>query len=178
MNYELGMNLSIREIEEKDFILIADYWLKSDSDFLVNMGVDLKKLPTREGLISMLQGQLALPIKKKMSFALIWEQDGEAIGHCNVNEIEFGVTAKMHLHLWNNSNKQKGIGLELLKKSIPVFFDKLELKTLVSEPYALNLAPNKTLEKAGFTLEKRYVTTPGSLNFEQEVCRWVKRKTQ
>lgn len=78
----------------------------------------------------------------------------------------------MHLHLWNTNTRQKGIGTKLVKKSLPFFFNNLKLQTLYCEPYVLNIAPNKTLEKVGFKFDKKYITTPGSINFEQEVNRW------
>ena len=56
--------------------------------------------------------------------------------------------------------------------TLPFFFEKLKLRRLFSEPYALNEAPNKTLKKVGFELVKEYTTIPGSLNFEQPVKRW------
>jgi RimJ/RimL family protein N-acetyltransferase len=96
----------------------------------------------------------------------------QPIGHCNVNKIIFGEEAYMHLHLWQNNTRQKGMGATLVKKSIPFFFKNLKLKRLYCEPYALNPAPNKTLEKIGFQLVKEYVTVPGYLNFEQPVKRW------
>jgi len=174
----INSRLNVREIQPSDFDLIADYWLKSEPDFLISMGVDLSKLPTREGLKKMLGEQFELPMEEKASYALIWELDGKPLGHSNVNGIEFGKQATMHLHLWNNENRKKGIGSELLKKSLNFYFDKLKLETLFCEPYALNPAPNKTLEKLGFEFVKKYVTIPGSLNFEQEVNRWKLTKEQ
>lgn len=56
--------------------------------------------------------------------------------------------------------------------TLSYFFEKLELKKIYYEPYALNTAPNKTLKKAGFEFVKKYVTTPGFLNFEQDVNQW------
>ena len=79
----------------------------------------------------------------------------------------------MHLHLWNAENRTKGFGTKLLKMTLPFFFENLHLKKLYCEPYALNPAPNKTLENIGFEFEKEYITIPGSLNFEQPVKRWV-----
>lgn len=172
MNY----NLYVREIELKDINLLADYWLKADPDFLVGMGVDLQKLPTREQLTKMLTTQINLPINQKSSYALIWELDGKQIGHSNVNGIEFGEQATMHLHLWKSNTRRKGIGSEFVKKSLPLYFEKLEIKNLFCEPYAINPAPNKTLKKVGFEFEKKYTTIPGSLNFEQEVNRWKMTK--
>ena len=40
----------MNEIELKEIGLIANYWLKSYSSFLVSMGVALNKLPSREGI--------------------------------------------------------------------------------------------------------------------------------
>ena len=64
------------------------------------------------------------------------------------------------------------MGTQLVKMTLPYFFKNLQLKKLYCEAYALNLAPNKTLEKIGFTFIKKYTTTPGFLNFEQEVNKW------
>lgn len=164
--------LQVRLLEVKDIELIADYWLLSDSEFMVGMGVDLAKIPSREGLSNMLCQQLETPLEQKASYALIWEANGTAVGHSNVNGIEFGKRATMHLHLWNSETRRKGMGTELLRQSLSFYFKDLQLKTLWCEPYALNPAPNKTLEKVGFRFVKRYTTVPGWLNFEQEVNQW------
>ena len=169
---ENDLEISVREIQLKDIDLIADYWHKSDTDFLINMGVDLNKLPTRTELIEMLTVQINNFIIDKKSYALIWEYDGKQIGHSNVNGIILGEEATMHLHLWKPINRKKGIGTELVTKSLPLYFENLKLKKLICEPHALNPAPNKTLAKIGFEFIKKYKTIPGSLNYEQEVNRW------
>lgn len=166
------MELKVREIEDKDIDLIADYWLTSDPEFLISMGVDLAKLPTRLELKEMLTQQIDTPLQKKQSYALIWSIDGKPVGHCNVNQIEFGQHAFMHLHLWKEEYRKKGAGMVLLRKSVQHFFEKLHLQELYCEPYALNPAPNRILEKMDFSLEKTYQTVPGSLNFYQTVNRW------
>lgn len=38
--------LSVREIQERDIILITQYWLTADHRFLINMGVDVTKIST------------------------------------------------------------------------------------------------------------------------------------
>ncbi len=169
---DTNSDINVREIKLKDIDLIANYWLNSDPDFLVQMGVDLNKLPTRTELKKMLTEQIENSITDKKSYALIWELDGKQIGHTNVNGIEYGKEATMHLHLWNSTNRKKGIGTKLIKKSIPYYFEKLKIEKLICEPYALNPAPNKILKKVGFEFIKKYRTIPGSLNFEQEVNRW------
>ena len=166
-------SLSAREIQEPDISAIVDYWLNAESSFLVTMGVDISKIPARNQLVQALSTQLNTSYEKKKAYCIIWEIDGQPIGHCNTNPVTFGQEAAMHLHIWNAVNRKKGIGHELVKMTLPYFFNNLQLKKLYSEPYALNPAPNKTLEKVGFELEKEYVTIPGPLNFEQPVKRWV-----
>lgn len=166
------MDLTIREIINEDINLIADYWLLSPPEFLMSMGVDLAKRPSRESFTKMLESQIQSPLIEKQTYALIWEIDGKAVGHCNVNNIDFGKSAFMHLHFWNQENRKKGMGIDFVKKSMAMFFETLELKTICCEPYALNPAPNKVLSKVGFAFVKTHVCIPGSLNFEQEVNLW------
>ncbi len=164
--------LSVRELEGKDIPLIVGYWMNADEKHLLGMGVDISKMPKEEDLSAMLHAQLLLPLDKKKSYCTIWQINGEPVGHCNTNPTTFGEEANMHLHLWSSASRRKGIGSTLLKMSLNYFFKNLQLKRLLCEPYALNPAPNKTLEKAGFDFIKEYITTPGAFNFEQPVKQW------
>lgn len=116
--------------------------------------------------------QVALPYNEKKAYALIWEADGKAIGHTNVNPINYGKEAYMHIHIWYEEERKKGYGLNLINMSLPYYFKNLNLERVLCEPYALNAAPNKTLEKAGFSFVKEYITIPGSITFEQPVKQW------
>lgn len=164
--------LSVREIQSRDIPCIIDYWLGSDDVFLRDMGVDITKIPARGQWESMLSEQLSQPYEEKKSYCMIWEVNGAAAGHSNVNKIIFGKEAFMHLHLWHNNTRKKGAGSMFVKMTLPYFFENLKLDKLYCEPYALNPAPNKTLEKTGFTFVKNYITTPGWINFEQPVNLW------
>ena len=165
--------LSVRELQQSDIQHIVDYWLQADDDFLIGMGVDLTKLPKRKELTEMLSGQLEKAYPEKQSYCIIWLVDGVPTGHSNINKINFGEEAFMHLHLWKSGWRKQGMGVQLIKMTLPYFFKNYKLKNLFCEPYALNPAPNKTLGKVGFTFVKKYKTIPGSLNFEQEVNRWM-----
>ncbi len=166
------LSLNVRELELRDINLIVDYWLNSEPDFLVSMGVDLKKLPSRDELTKLITLQLFTPLEKKKSYALIWELNEKRVGHSNVTNIEYGKQATMHLHLWKSDNRKKGLGTEFVSKTLPFYFENLKIKKLICEPYALNPAPNRTLKKVGFEFGKKYKVIPGSLNFEQEVNHW------
>ena len=165
--------LHVRELTEADIPLIAHYWTSASADYLRGMGADIAKVPAEADFINMLTHQHQLPIAEKRAYALIWGGDGVPVGHCNVNPISFGEEASMHLHFWQQAHRMRGLGTELVRQSLPLFFERLQLKRLICEPYAHNPAPNKTLAKLGFELERTYRTVPGSINFEQEVNRWV-----
>lgn len=168
----MNNNLGVREIQESDIELLINYWQNATDDFLIEMGVDLAKMPTTADWKDMLHDVVHLPIEQKKSYCIIWLENEIPIGHCNINKIIFGQEAFMHLHLWDSKFRKKGEGVALVKKSIPYFFKKIQLQKLYCEPYALNPAPNKALKKVGFEFVKNYITTPGSLNFEQSVNLW------
>jgi RimJ/RimL family protein N-acetyltransferase len=130
------------------------------------------KCPAAQQWVDMLSRQLTLSYEEKPSYAIIWLADDEPVGHSNVSKIEFGVKAYMHLHLWQSGLRQKGMGAELVRLTLPHYFKNLQLQTLFCEPYALNPAPNKTLEKVGFRHVETYTGIPGWLNFEQPVNVW------
>jgi RimJ/RimL family protein N-acetyltransferase len=165
-------SINVRAAQKADIDLIINYWFRLNAADLTKMGADINKLPSKSGFKNDLIRQLELPINQRNVFTVIWELNGKPIGHSNTNPTTFGDSASIHLHLWKNSTQQKGLGTQFLKKTISIYFEKLHLKTLFCEPYALNPAPNKTLPKVGFEFEKEYVTTPGSINFEQSVNRW------
>jgi len=167
--------LSVRELQRDDIDKIINYWMSSDDEFMKGMGVDIAKVPDEKSWREMLSEQLSQDYNEKGSYCIIWMVNDRPVGHSNVNKIVFGEDAYMHLHIWDPEVRKKGYGTEFIKKTLPYFFDNLQLKKLFCEPYALNPAPNKVLEKAGFRFVKNHVTTPGWLNFEQEVSLWEKK---
>lgn len=172
------MDIQVREIQKRDIKPLSNYWFTRTEEQFLAMGADSKKFPTKQQFKSMIEEQIASPVEKKKGYALIWEYNGKQIGHTNVNQLTFGKQAHMHLHIWDRPFRKKGLGTQLVKLSVPIFFENLKLKTLWCEPYAKNPAPNKTLPKLGFQFVKNYMTTPGPINFHQEVNQFKMSKAQ
>lgn len=166
-------HLNVREITVEDVDLLADYWFQSSSAYLRAMGADKDLLPSREDFCNSLLEQINHPYNKKKAYAIIWLKNDIPFGHCNTNKIVYEKEAYMHLHIWNNENRQKGIGTHLVTRSLPYFFKNLKLKRLYCEPFALNHAPNNLLKRVGFNYLEEYITKPGNLNYVQPVKRWV-----
>jgi len=165
-------------MEASDLDKIADYWLLSSPEHLQGMGVDLAKLPDRASLIQGLNNQINLPDHQKQSLAFIAEINGQASGHCNVNQIQLGKQAHMHLHIWDHHHRMKGMGSKMVSLALPHFFRRLNLQEIFCEPFAENPGPNKTLLRLGFQFQKTYLTVPGSLNFEQLVNQYSIQRHQ
>ncbi len=170
--------LEVRPASIEHYQYIVDYFTNGDTKFLNGMGVDPKLLPTREAWLNTLYENHSRPDEAKSIYYVIWHVDGKAIGHSNINKIIFGEEAYMHLHMWTPGTRRRGLGLKLVRQSIPFYFKTFNLKNLWCEPYALNPAPNKSLKKLGFEFIKEYETTPGVICFPQPVNRWCLSKTR
>lgn len=149
------------------------YFLEADAAYLAGMGVDVDKLPGEAEWFGLLKEDYARPMEQRAFYYLSWQVDGVSIGHCNINKIEFGRSAFMHLHIWTAEHRRRGCAANLLPLSIRHFLERFELQQLFCEPYSMNPAPNRALPKAGFELVKTYETTPGWIAFHQPVNRWV-----
>ena len=98
------------------------------------------------------------------------------IGFSTADKIDIGKQAFMHLHIFAPDRRGQGFGAALVRQTAQIYFDTLRIDELYCEPYALNAAPNRTLQKAGFTYVMTHETVPGPLNFLQPVNRWMLRR--
>ncbi|HEY0671005.1 MAG TPA: GNAT family protein [Longimicrobiales bacterium] len=164
--------LLVRPFESpEDYYGMIDYFHGLSDDQLLRMGVDRNKLPARQQWFdrSWRDHQRAEDDPQRERFFLAWVFDGDVVGHSSINQIQWGERAYAHLHLWRSNLRQAGSGTEFFRRSISFYFERFHLKVIKVEPYAGNPAPNRVLQKLGFHFVKRHRTTPGPVNFEQDV---------
>ena len=165
--------LDVRPFEHAaEYEGMIDYILEGSEEFRIGMGIDSTKLPTRK---TWLKGALEdhdRPDAEKERFYVAWLLDERIVGHSSISHIELGETAHCHLHLWDPSLRKSGMGTAFLARSIDLFFERFDLKTLASEPYADNPGPIHALPKLGFRFLRRYHTVPTGISFEQDVNRY------
>ncbi|XOV93707.1 MAG: GNAT family N-acetyltransferase [Bacteroidota bacterium] len=167
------MKLEVRPMEREEIPVVVDYFLNSPESYLRKMGVDPLLLTEKEEWLNLIWDDLKKPDQERKFFYIAWLQDGECIGHSNINKIVYGDHAYMHLHVWPEILRRKGIGTELVKLSLPLYFQRFKLERLYCEPFSLNAPPNRTLVKAGFEYLGSQEKVPGYINFFQEVNRYV-----
>jgi RimJ/RimL family protein N-acetyltransferase len=150
-----------------------DYFHDASDEHLRMLGVDRVRLPKRDAWLTFYEEDFARPVPERTNYSLVWEHGGSVVGFSSADRIVFGDEAFMHLHILNPLMRGKGLGAELVKESARTYFRALELERLFSEPNALNAAPNRTLQRAGFRFLFTHETTPGPINFPQLATRWV-----
>ena len=165
--------LSVREMTLVDVEIRINYFHDASDEHLRVMGVDRALLPSREDWHAFYEEDWARSIRDRTTYSLLWELDEQTVGFSSLSDINFGKEAFFHLHILNSTQRQGGLGAEFVRKSTKVFFEILELQRLFSEPNAFNIAPNRTLQRAGFRYLFTHETTPSPINFPQIVTRWV-----
>lgn len=167
------MTLTVREMTAAETDLIIDYFLHSTPEHLEMLGVDPTRFPPVASWRERLRRECALPVEHQSVVPVIWLSDDQPIGFSSSDKIVHGEQANMHLHVIDPGRRHQGVGAECVRRSVDLYFDRLKLKRLFCEPHAFNVAPNRTLQKAGFKYLKTHMTVPGPLNFHQAVTRWV-----
>jgi RimJ/RimL family protein N-acetyltransferase len=153
--------------------LVIDYFHESSAEHLETLGVDPTRLPGRAQWRQLYETDFVQPIERRRSLLVLWELEAKPIGFSTVDKIVYGSEAYMHLHIVDPHQRQGGNGAACVRKSVDIYLQRLHLERLYCEPNAFNVAPNRTLQKAGFKYVKTHQTVPSPLNFHQAVTRWV-----
>jgi RimJ/RimL family protein N-acetyltransferase len=166
-------DLRVREMTTEEVDLRIDYFHDAPDDYLRTLGVDRGLLPSRGRWRELYEAESARPIQDRDSYAVVWEYDEEIVGFSSVDQISFGEEAFMHLHILSLTYRQSGLGTRFVKLTASIYFRTLDLQRLYCRPNAFNVAPNRTLQRAGFRYVCTEHSTPGPINFPQPVTRWV-----
>jgi len=153
------MTLNVRTMTLPETGLIIEYFHTAAPEHLETMGVDPTRLPAREAWRERFADDFARPIEQRQAFQTIWLEDERAIGFSTTDKIVFGEQANMHLHMIDAHRRNNGAGAPCVQQSVNIYFEAMRLKRLFCEPNAFNIAPNRTLQKAGF----KYLKTPAQL---------------
>ncbi|MBV9606357.1 MAG: GNAT family N-acetyltransferase [Solirubrobacterales bacterium] len=165
--------LRVREMELAEVGIRIDYFHDASDEYLRMLGVERARLLSREAWREFYELDFARPVRDRENYLLAWELDGEVVGMSMADHITFGEQAFMHLHILEPNRRRSGLGTEFVKRTAVVLFEVLELQRLYCQPNAFNVAPNRTLQRAGF----RYLFTkemaPRPTDFPQPMTRWV-----
>jgi hypothetical protein len=169
----LGRSLVVREMRTSEVGVRIDYFHDSSDDHLRTLGVDRSLLLPREEWRSNCEEDDARPIEQRATYSLVWELDGETVGFSSADRITFGKEAFMHLHVVKPDPRRRGLRAQFVQISAGHYFRALQLDRLFCEPNAFNVAPNRTLQRAGFRYLFTHEDQPSPINFFHVTTRWV-----
>lgn len=191
------MKVAMREMKKEEAQYIIDYWCFNPTyntpEILYQMGADPTKFPQPDIWKQTIEQDFDKPSLKERSLYYLLAYDSSSattsgssidkkspFGHCNLNTIDYErQQACLHLHLWDGSLRQQGLGMKMVQESISMFFDKFPfLQRLYCEPRAENPGPNKIMKRLGFTLESTQETIPFPVCFLQNTNKWRMDKSQ
>ncbi len=167
------MDVSVRTMELGEVGIVIDYFHGATPEHLELLGVDPTRLPPRQQWLDFYRSDFAKPIDQRRSFLVTWLAGDTPFGFSSTDRVVFGREAFMHLHIVDPQQRKSGSGTACVRESVKIYFDMLKLERLFCEPHAFNTAPNRTLQRAGFSYVKTHMTVPGPLNYHQAVNRWV-----
>lgn len=162
----------VRSLNLDEHWKVIEYFHNASSLFLETMGVDRSRVIPKEEWYKIMEEEFRKELSRRQFYFIGWEYNGALIGHSNINKISFGSHASIHLHIWQQDYRERGLGVWFFKHSVDFFFKAFELSKIICEPYAENRAPNRVLQKLGLVPLRKYLTTPGLMNFEQFVNRY------
>jgi RimJ/RimL family protein N-acetyltransferase len=165
--------LTVREMRPDEMHIRIEYFHRASNAQLRTLGVDRARLPSPEVWLETYVADQSRSLQERSGYSLVWELDDAVVGFSSADRITFGQVAHMHLHILDADRRRRGLGTQFVRLSATQYFDMLELERLYCEPNALNVAPNRTLQRAGFHYDLSHHCTPGPINFPQVTTRWV-----
>jgi RimJ/RimL family protein N-acetyltransferase len=159
-------------MDEDGARLAVEYFHDATDEDLARMGVDRGLLPHRDDWLRAFAADARLPLAERISYGIVWELDGQVVGFSRTERIRLGDQAFMHLHVLRMPDRRRGHGVRFVRLSAHHYFAVLGLRRLYCEPNAYNLAPNRTLQRAGFRYEMTHDDAPTPLNPHQALTRW------
>lgn len=168
-----GGRITVREMPLSDVGIRIRYFHEASDRHLQVLGVDRARLPDPDAWRAFHERDYERPLEERECFLLSWEVDHRPIGFSSLDHIVPGEHAFMHLHILEPSRRRRGLGTEFVRRSSALYLEAFDLERLFCEPNAFNVAPNRTLQRAGFSYVLSHETTPGPINFHQVTTRWV-----
>ncbi len=165
--------IAVREMRADEIHIRSDYFHGATDAELLALGVDRARLPSPRAWQESYEEDRSRSLEERSGYALVWMLDHVVVGFSTADRIVFGQQAFMHLHILDADRRRRGLGTQFVGLSARAYFEAFCLQRLFCEPNALNVAPNRTLQQAGFRYVLSRECTPGPINFPQVTTQWV-----
>jgi RimJ/RimL family protein N-acetyltransferase len=147
---------SIRSLQESDIPLIVSFWERCTPAQLDEMAIDSARVPSGEQWKVHLNKLLETPDTQADACVVVWQADDKAIGFTYASDLVSGETARIQFYLFDAAYLGKGHSKTLVSQSVVELYKRFSLMAILAEVRTTNERANKTLQKIGFPLIKKY----------------------
>jgi RimJ/RimL family protein N-acetyltransferase len=166
-------HVSIRPMNLADFDVRIAYFYEATDEHLNKLGVDRSRLPDPDAWRASFEQNLARPLGVRSEYGVVWELDSRLVGFSTADQIRAGDEAHMHLHIIDPERRAGGLGTQFVRLTAAHLCHVFRLQRLYCEPNAFNVAPNRTLQRAGFSYVCSRQGRPNPMNTYQTTTIWV-----
>ena len=163
--------IQVRKFCEDDIPTVVNYWNRTTDYQLQIMGINPARLPNSGALSSSLESVAIESSKGRASrYLTVTSEDEEKLGVCILNGIS-GSIAYFHLHIFDQKQRNIGIGRKAIELSMPIFCTSFSLQTVLSEVPVQNVPANTLASDFGTYIGRRLVkeTEESILKIGQEI---------
>jgi hypothetical protein len=166
---------ALRDLSEEDIDSVVRYWFTSSDEFLDFMGVDRRRLGTKEETRQRFLGAIRTGEREQKAFALAITLNGILVGYTLLNRYA-PETNYSHWHILVPELRGCGVSSALYPHRIKAYFDLAPIERLIHQTRTRNTAVNRMLDKFVPIGETCYVEQPDGVALPGEFhLRYVSR---
>lgn len=157
-----GMEVVLRDMEEADVQSIVNYWYGNDPAYLQSLGVDLKKLVSKDEIERRLLSSISEGASNRTRAYFIVSSGRELVAYTNLN-FRSADEAVAHFHILKRGIRSKAVAYHLFVEAIKTFFNLFPITVVVMQTSPENERINHFLQKFGLTHRKERLSDPDGM---------------
>lgn len=150
---------ALRDFSAEDVDAVVQYWLTGSDDFLDFMGVDRKRLGTRDDISRRFLSAIRTGDPNQETAAFAITLNGGLVGYTLLNRYT-PERNYSHWHITVAHLRASGISTALYPHRIKTYFDLFPLERLIHQTRTRNAAVNRMLDKYVPVAETSHVEQP------------------
>jgi len=168
--------VGMRDLAPADLPAITDYWVLSPEEYLTFMGVDRKRLGSREDIHRRFLSAIRTGDVNQSNISLAITLDERLVGYTLLNRYSEEVNYS-HWHIMVSDLRAKGLSTALYPYRIKSYFEVAPISQLIHQTRTRNIGVNRMLDKFVPVSETKYIETPdGVANPGEFNLRFVRRE--
>jgi hypothetical protein len=143
-----GLELTVRDLEERDVGTIVDYWHQSTPEYLKSIGVDVRKLTSPEETRARILSSLAGPPAQRARAYFVVTGGGGMVGYTNLH-LPTPHEGYAHVHVLQPGVRMKAVARFLFPAILRLFFASFPIRKVIFQTSPENGNVNRMLARSG-----------------------------